>query len=61
MPDFYEAGLGSVVLVKGMKFASAVLFRVAMKEANITIGKDVPFNKNSGDKVVMVCRTEKCG
>lgn len=48
-------------LVKGMKFASAALFRAAMKEANIATGKDVRFNKNRGDKVVMLCRIKKCG
>ncbi|KAB1203081.1 hypothetical protein CJ030_MR8G005531 [Morella rubra] len=59
-PEFVERDLGSVTLVKGMKFPSAALFKEAVKEANIAIGKDVRFHKNTGDKVVIVCRAERC-
>lgn len=60
-PKFHECDLGSVSLVKGMKFASAALFRAVVKEANIAMEKNVCFKKNRGDKVVIVCRTKKCG
>ena len=59
-PEFVERDLGSVTLMKGMKFPSSALFKEAVKEANIAIGKDIRFHKNTGDKVVIVCRSEKC-
>lgn len=58
-PKFHEHDLGSVTLVKGMKFPSAALFKAAVNEANIVMGKDIHFKKNIDDKVVMVCRTKK--
>lgn len=59
VPEFHERDLGSVRPVKGMKFPSAALFKAAIKEANIVLGKDIYFQKNSGDKVVIVCRIDK--
>lgn len=44
-PEFHERDLGSVGLVKGMKFPSAALFKAAIEEANIVLGKDVRFQK----------------
>ncbi|KAB1206096.1 hypothetical protein CJ030_MR7G006000 [Morella rubra] len=59
-PELDERDLRSVSLVQGMKFASTASFRAIVKKENIKMGKDVRFKKNSDNRVVMVCKTEKC-
>jgi hypothetical protein len=43
-----------------MLFASVDVFRRAVREVNVRMGKDLKWSKNDPDRVVVVCKKKRC-
>jgi len=52
--------MGNSEFVVGQKFPSIQVFKDAVKESNVNIGKDVKFKKNYLTKCIVVCRDTHC-
>ncbi len=52
--------MGNNDFVVGQKFSSIQVFRDAVRESNVNIGKDVKFKKNYLTKCIVVCRDTNC-
>jgi len=58
--EFHMTDMGSLDFVVGKKFPSIKVFRDAVRESNVNIGKDVYFKKNYLAKYIVVCRDTNC-
>jgi hypothetical protein len=58
--EFQMADLGHPEFVVGQKFSSIKIFRTAVRECNLSMGKDIKFKKNYLAKCIVVCRDPKC-
>jgi hypothetical protein len=58
--EFQMPDLGHPEFVVGQKFSSIKIFRTAVRECNLNMGKDIKFKKNYLVKCIVVCRDPKC-
>jgi hypothetical protein len=58
--EFQMADLGHPEFMVGQKFSSIKIFRTAVRECNLNMGKYIKFKKNYLAKCIVVCRDPKC-
>jgi hypothetical protein len=58
--EFQTVDMGNTEFVVGQKFPSIQVFRNAVRETNVNIGKDVEFRRNYLAKCIVVCRDTRC-
>jgi hypothetical protein len=58
--EFHLTDMGNPEFVVGKKFPSIQVFREAVRECNVKMGKDVKFKRNYLAKCVVICRDEHC-
>jgi hypothetical protein len=59
-PEFHMTDMGNPDFVVGQKFSSIQVFRDAVRESNVNMGKDVNFKKNYLAKCIVICRDTSC-
>jgi hypothetical protein len=58
--EFHMTDMGNPNFVVGQKFPSIQVFKDAVRESNVNMGKDVNFKKNYLAKCLVVCRDTSC-
>jgi hypothetical protein len=58
--EFHMIDMSNNDFVVGQKFSSIQVFRDAVRESNVNMGKDVKFKKNYLAKCIVVCRDTNC-
>jgi hypothetical protein len=57
---FGHTDMNNLTLIVGNTFHNVVEFRKAMRQYNITKGKDLRFKRNENKRVVIVCKNPRC-
>jgi hypothetical protein len=60
LSEFQTVDMGNIEFVVGQKFPSIQIFKNAVRETNVNMGKDVKFKRNYLVKFIVVCRDTRC-